>query len=34
MLKSAGFQGAEFVALTSYKTAETTTGATFRAYKE
>jgi SAM-dependent methyltransferase len=34
MLKSAGFEQAEFVAFTGYKTAPTTNGATFRAYKK
>ncbi len=34
MLKAAGFEQAEFVAFTGYKTAPTTTGATFRAYKK
>ncbi len=34
MLKAAGFDQAEFVAFTGYKTAPTTIGATFRAYKK
>jgi len=34
MLKVAGFDQAEFVAFTGYKTAPTTIGATFRAHKK
>jgi arsenite methyltransferase len=34
MLKAAGFEQAEFVGFTVYKTAPTTIGATFRAYKK
>ena len=34
MWKAAGFEQAEFVAFTGYKTAPTTKGATFRAYKK